>query len=281
MGFTPENLGIAETGLPLLCALIQERTGLSYANGRVEVLSDRLAPLVLARGFQSFLDYYYLLKYDDRAAGEHWQQVMNVLSVQETYFWREFDQVRALTCAVLPELVRARAGHPIKIWSVPCATGEEPLTLAMALEEAGWFQRVPIEIHASDGSAAAIEKARAGTYRERSFRALPDHLREKYFTESGGAYSPVPSLRARIASWSVVNLINGDEIAPYAASPVIFCRNVFIYFSPQSIRRVVEGFEHAMPVPGFLFVGAAESLLSISDRFTLEELDRAFVYTKR
>lgn len=281
MAFVPENLGVSEAGLPLLRDLIHDRTGLSYDNDRSELLSDRLAPLVVARGFRSFLEFYYLLKYDDRSTEGEWRDVMNALSVQETYFWREIDQMRALTCRVLPELVQSGAKRPIRIWSVPCATGEEPLTIAMALEEAGWFGRVPIEIHGSDASTAAIDKARAGRYRERSFRALPQHLREKYFVERDGQYSPVASLSARITSWSVVNLMDRPALTPHAASPVIFCRNAFIYFSQRNVKQVVAAFEEMMPTPGFLFVGASESLVAVSDRFVLEDLDRAFVYTKR
>jgi chemotaxis protein methyltransferase CheR len=280
-GFVPEDLGISIVGLPLLRDLIHERMGLVYDNGRSDLLTDRLAPLVVARGFRSFLDFYYLLKYDERSATRDWLDVMNALSVQETYFWREIDQLRALTCHVLPELARSAGPRPIRIWSAPCATGEEPLTIAMALEEAGWFRRALIEIHASDASTSAIEKARAGTYRERSFRALPEALREKYFVEHNGASTPVASLAARISSWSVVNLMDREAVMPYASSPIIFCRNAFIYFSPRTVKQVVTVLEDAMPTPGFLFVGASESLVSVSDKFALEDLERAFVYTKR
>ena len=202
MPFSPENLGVSEAGLPLLRELIHQRTGLFYENGRGELLSDRLAPLVVARGFRSFLDFYYLLKFDDRSADTAWRDVMDALSVQETYFWREADQLQALTCHVLPELLRATPGATVRIWSIPCATGEEPLTIAMALEEAGWFDRARIEIHASDGSPAAIAKAHAGLYRERSFRSLPWHLRDKYFEPRGTQWAPTASLQRRITSWS-------------------------------------------------------------------------------
>ena len=279
--FVPEDLGISSVGLPLLRDLIHDRMGLVYDNGRSELLTDRLGPLVVARGFRSFLDFYYLLKYDDRSADREWLDVMNALSVQETYFWREIDQMRALTCHVMPEVARAARGRPIRIWSAPCATGEEPLTIAMALEEAGWFNRARIEIHASDASTAAIDKARAARYRDRSFRALPEALRDKYFIEEGGASSPVPSLSARISSWSVVNLMDRAAVLPYASSPIIFCRNAFIYFSPRSVKQVISVLEETMPTPGFLFVGASESLVSVSNRFALEDVERAFVYTKR
>lgn len=281
MAFEPENLGLSMTGLPLLRDLIHERTGLFYDNGRYEVLCDRLAPLIIEHGFRSYLDLYYLLKYDDRAAHLEWRRVMDSLSIQETYFWREIDQIKGLASSVLPALLRHAPEGPVRIWSVPCATGEEPLTIAMVLSESGWFDRVPIAIHASDASSAAIEKARQGRYRGRSFRALPPALRDKYFVEDCGSWQPVPELRARVLSWSVVNLASRSEIAPHANSPIIFCRNAFIYFSPSSIKAVVNHLADAMPVPSYLFVGASESLLNVTDRFMLDDVEQSFVYVKR
>ena len=199
----------------------------------------------------------------------------------ETYFWREIDQLRGLACRLLPEIVKTQPREPIRIWSVPCATGEEPLTIAMVLEETGWFDRVPIEIHGSDGSPAAIAKAAAGKYRERSFRTLPLELREKYFVADNGVSTPVPKLQQRITSWSVVNLLDSHMVALYAACPVIVCRNAFIYFSPQSVKKVVDMFADHMLTPGYLLVGASESLLNVTDRFALEDLDHAFAYVKR
>ena len=275
-----DSLGIPVTGLPVLRELIHERTGMFFDADRSELLAERLAPLVVARGFRSFLDLFYLLKYDEAAAVEGWREVLDALSVPETYFWREMDQIRAIACQVVPELVR-RGAHRIRIWSAPCATGEEPLTIAMALDEAGWFDRVAIEIHGSDGSRVAIDKARAARYRPRAMRVLPPPLLEKYFTADGATYAPTRDLAARITSWSVVNLMDPEAVAPYARSPIVFCRNAFIYFSPQAVKRVVEQFGALMPSPGYLCVGAAESLLNVTSTFGLEEIDRAFVYVKR
>jgi chemotaxis protein methyltransferase CheR len=279
-GFGSDALGIPVTGLPVLRDLIHERAGVFFDADRMELLADRMAPLVVARGFRSFLDLYYLLKYDEAAAPAVWRQVMDALSVPETYFWREVDQVRAVVCGVVPELVK-RGARSLRIWSAPCATGEEPLTIAMALNEAGWFERLPIEIHGSDGSEAAIAKARAGRYRPRSMRTLPPGLQEKYFTADGGTFVVRDELARRVTSWSVVNLMVPEEVAPFARSPIVFCRNAFIYFSPQTVKRVVDQFAALMPSPGYLCVGAAESLLSVTAAFSLEEIERAFVYVKR
>jgi chemotaxis protein methyltransferase CheR len=151
----------------------------------------------------------------------------------------------------------------------------------MALSEAGWFQRARIEIHASDGSRMAIAKARQAVYRPRSFRALPADLREKYFVEGEKGASPSPELSARITSWSVVNLMDRPDVLAHGPMDVIFCRNAFIYFSSDAIRQTVDTFAQVLPVPGYLFVGASESLLNVTDKFMLDDIERAFVYVKR
>lgn len=275
-----DSLGLSSSALPLLRDLIHERMGVFFDNGRYDSLRDRLAPLVVDRGFGSFLDYYYLLKYDE-AAAEDWGRVMDAISVPETYFWREIDQVRGIVSRAVPELVKASPAATLRIWSAPCASGEEPLTIAMMLQEAGWFDRVPIEIHGSDASPAAIERAKAGRYRERSFRSLPPVLWDKYFRPGDGVWTVDPALQRRITSWSVVNLLDETAVAARAAVPIVFCRNVFIYFSDGGIRRVVDQFARAMPSPAYLCVGASESLLRVTSRFELEELGGAFVYVKR
>ena len=279
MIFEADTLGVPSAGLPVLRALVHERTGLFYDDSRAELCAERLAPLVVERGLRSFLDLYYVLKYDDRDAAALWRQVMDALSVQETYFWREIDQIRAIVCHVVPELVRRH--QPLHIWSAPCATGEEPLTIAMALEEAGWFDRARIEIHASDGSQAAIARAREARYRTRAFRALPPALRERYFEPAGDRWAPTPALASRISSWSVVNLMAQDEVVRYLHCPIVFCRNAFIYFSPPAVQAVVAHYASRMPTPGYLCVGASESLLHATSAFALEEIDGAFVYVKR
>lgn len=274
-----QNLALPEGTSSLIRSLINERTGMFFDNGKSDLLIDKLSPLVIERGFSSYLDYYYLLKYDPSARLE-WQNVMNALSVQETYLWREIDQIRALVQTLLPQWLARNSGSTLRIWSAACATGEEPLTIAIALNEAGWFERVPIEILASDASSRAVERAREGVYRERAFRNLPAHLRDRYFAADGPYWRVRRDLHSRI-KFSVANLMDESEIAPLAAADFIFCRNVFIYFSENAIGRVVRSFSRFVRPPGHLFVGAAESLLRMTTDFTLTEVDNGFVYVKR
>lgn len=270
---------VPDRTLPLLRDLVNAQTGMFYDGERLSQLRDRLSPLALERGFDSLLDYYYLLKYDGTAA-EEWRRVIDALSVQETYFWREVDQVQALTHRILPSLVQAGRRH-VRIWSVPCATGEEPLSIAMALEEEGWFDRVAVEIYASDASDAALRKAEAGRYGPRAFRQLPAPLREKYFDQvAANAWSVKPELKARVSLWNRVNVVQPQEVAPFAAADVIFCRNLFIYFHETTVRLVAEQFAEYMRTPGFLCVGAAESLLRVTTRFELQDIGGAYVYVR-
>lgn len=274
-----QNLALPEGTTGLIRSLISERTGMSFDNGRSDLLIDKLSPLVIERGFTSYLDYYYLLKYDAGAPFE-WQNVVNALSVQETYFWREFDQVRALVQTIVPRWLAKNDGSTLRIWSAACATGEEPLTIAIALNEAGWFEKAPIEIVASDASSNAIQRARAGIYRERAFRNLTPQLRDRYFVQDGSVWRVKNEIHSRI-KWDIANLMDESQIAALASAHVIFCRNVFIYFSESAIGQVVRSFSKYIRPPGYLFVGAAESLLRLTMDFTLTEIDDAFVYLKR
>jgi chemotaxis protein methyltransferase CheR len=279
MGSRSQNLALPEGARTLIQNLINERTGMFFDNGKSDLLLDKLSPLVIERGFTSYLDYYYLLKYDAAARAE-WQNVMNALSVQETYFWREIDQVRALVQTLVPQWRALSGGSTLKIWCAACATGEEPLTIAIALNEAGWFEKAPIEIWASDASTKAIDRATGGVYRERAFRNLPAPLRERYFEPEGAGWRIRSDIHSRV-KWTVANLIEEDQIAPMAVASFIFCRNVFIYFSESAISRVVRSFSRFIRPPGYLFVGAAESLLRLTTDFNLTEIDDAFVYVKR
>ena len=279
MRFESEILGLPSGTETLLRELVHERTGIFFDPGKVDLLMDKLAPLVVKRGFNSFLDYYYLLKYDENAA-EEWRNVMNAISVGETYFWREIDQVRALTQTIVPHWFATHPNKTLRIWSAACATGEEPLTIAIALHEAGWFDRASIEIYGSDGSSAAIEKAIQGVYRERSFRSLSPERRSRYFSpDSSTTWRVRPDVHARVR-YSLANLMNEADIASLAAADVIFCRNVFIYFSEIAITKTVRSFARFMFSPGYLFVGISESLLRLTRDFALEEVDDAFVYLK-
>lgn len=275
----PTEVGLRALRVPdgisrLLRDLIHSRTGIFFEDSRMDLLLEKLEPMAQRRGCHSFLEYYYALKDNDH--GE-WEQAWDALSVQETYFWREMAQVKALVEIVVPEWFQ-KTSLPFRIWSAACATGEEPYTIAMALAEAG-FGNHPIEIVASDASPAALDKAQSGIYRERSFRTLPPDLREKYFEAVPGGWEISPEIKKRV-TFMRVNLLELGEIAPLARVQAIFCRNVFIYFSRHTIRQTVAMIAVRMPPSGCLFVGASESLLRLTTDFELKEIGGALVYVR-
>jgi chemotaxis protein methyltransferase CheR len=261
----------------LIRDLIHERSGVYFEDDRLDLMSEKLSSLMIERGFDSHLDYYYLLKYDADSAVE-WNRLLDAISVRETFFWRETDQMRALADFIIPQHF-ALSSEPFTIWSSACASGEEPLTIAMFLHQAGWLDRAPIVIRASDASEAALSIARRGLYRERSFRTIPPHVRDVYFERVENGWQVSPDLHRRIC-WQHVNLADRERVSAMARTNAIFCRNVFIYFSDAAIRRTVRLFAENMLPPGLLFVGAAESLLRISADFALTEIGKAFVYMR-
>lgn len=278
MRFRAETLTLDETVFVLLRDAIHDQTGLFFDMEKRELLADKLSPLLIEMGFRSFLDYYYLLKYDANAERE-WGRIIDTLSVQESYFWREMDQVNALVDTILPEYFATHRFERLRIWSAACAKGEEPISIAIALNEAGWFERARIDIHGTDASTSAIARARQATYGERSFRALPAHLRQKYFIETEKGSVIKPEIHSRI-KWSNLNLHNERQVSALAGVPMVFCRNVFIYFSEGSIRKTARLLYDNMPSPAYLFIGVSESLLRVGTGFELKEIDGAFVYIK-
>ena len=258
----------------LLRDLIHEKTGVFCESERLTSLIERLQPLALSAGCRSYLDYFYLLKYED-PRGDELRRVLDAISVQETFFWRESDQINALITKLVPAW-RRTSSLPLRVWSAACASGEEPYSIAIAAEEAGC--RKHLHIVATDASQAALLAAQRGLYRERSFRVLPMHLRKAYFSEEEAGYSIRRDLASRVQfDWANLANLSGAE-AP--GVNVIFCRNVFIYFSLASIQKVLASFARMLPEGGHLFTGASESLFNITRQFDLQDMGGAFAYVR-
>lgn len=268
-----------DRSLSILLDLIHRRTGLIYENGRRDLIANKLSPLISERGMDSYLDYYYFLKYDPQADGE-WRQVERALAVNETYFWREFDQIKAVVDVLLPQLQDERPGLPVRIWHAACATGEEPYTMAIALLETNCYLKGPIEIIGTDFNSEALALARAAIYRPRSFRSIPSEIMERYFTPiDNEKYHLSDKIRERVQFYHL-NLMDQANMRRMKDFDVIFCRNAFIYFSKKAIQTVTESFYNSLQEAGYLFVAAAESLLKATTLFDLVDVGGTFVYKK-
>ena len=254
----------------LLRDLIQERLGLSLSDDHgVRLIVNKLPGRVQQSRCKSFLEYYHLLSSGGAAADEEWRQVVAILAKSKSGFFRHTGAVRTLVNVALPQLLSISHTPPLRIWSAGCATGEEPLSIAMALNEAGWFERASIEINASDASFVAIERVIQAVYAEERIRHLGVQLRDKYFKREQNGWRVVPELHEMI-QWRVANLMVQNEVADLAQSHVIFCRNVFIYFTEPAICKTLRLFARFMPAGAYLFSDSGDyftSLVSSTDLF--------------
>lgn len=260
----------------ILSALIEERTGLHYGVADRDLLGDKLAARAAEAGFDSLLDYYYFLRYDPAAEAEL-VALTDALVVGETYFFREYPPLRVLVDDFLAPW--CKAGRRPRVWSAACATGEEPLTLAMMLADLGLLDAV--DIVATDISQRALQRARAGRYGQRALRNVPEpHLAARYLAPTDKGYAVDPALPAHI-SWSRANLVEPASVAALGVFDAVLCRNVLIYFSDQTVRAVIERLAGALAPGGVLLVGVAESLLRFGTALVGEERGGAFLYRKQ
>lgn len=260
----------------ILSALIEEKTGLYYGLLDRDLLADKLSARAQDAGFDSLLDYYYFLRYDP-ASDTELAALIDVLVVGETYFFREYPPLRVLVDDFLQPL--CRAGRRPRVWSAACASGEEPLTLAMMLAERGLLEMV--DIVATDISHRALDRARAGWFGARSVRTVPEpRLVERYLVPARQGYTVDPALVARI-SWRRVNLLDATATAALGLFDAVLCRNVLIYFRDETIRIVVERLASALTPRGVLLVGIAESLLRFGTTLLGEEWSGSFVYRRQ
>jgi chemotaxis protein methyltransferase CheR len=278
-GSSADVLGFTEPAFVLLRDLIAQRTGVHFAPDKRDLLADKLADLLAAQGMTSYLDYYYLLRYDADAE-RHWRELANRLAVPETYFWRQPDQIVATAGVLAARHIARNPSAPFRIWSAACCSGEEPLSIAIALAEAGILDRHPVELVARDASEAMLARARLGVYGERSFRTLSPQLRERYFRAESGGWRIDPAIHARVR-FTRANLVDSREVVPLASADVVFCRNVLIYFSDDTVAQVARSLAAGMPEHAHLCLGASESLTRVSSAFDLVEVGGAFMYTKQ
>jgi chemotaxis protein methyltransferase CheR len=258
---------------------LYRRTGMLFDEAKRYYVQRRVNDRMAATGATSFASYFARLRGD---AGGEIEQFINAFTVNETYFYREDHQLQCLTTDLLRERTQVkRRGETLRLWSVPCSTGEEPYSIAIWLLE-NWPQvdAYDIEILGSDIDTKALEAARAGLYGKRALMRLPEALVHKYFKPQGDEqWRVVDDLRNSV-SFSPVNLIETAETRPNGQFDVIFCRNVLIYFDDASRRSAAENLFENLAPGGFICLGHTESMSRISPLFNVCRYADAIVYQR-
>lgn len=273
----PENM--SKEDFDKLCDFTYRRTGMIFTEAKRYYVERRVRERISVTGSPSFAVYFSMLRSDIGGEVEHF---INAFTVNETYFYREEHQLRCLSKDILPERTRLNRGdEPIRIWSVPCATGEEPYSIAMWLLE-NWAEvdTYDIEIIGSDIDTRAVEAAREGIFGRRALMRLGPVEIEKFFRPLGGdRWQILEDLRNSV-QFTQVNLVDRARTHPHGRFDVIFCRNVLIYFDDASRRIAAENLYENLQPGGFICLGHAESMSRISPLFEVVRYSSGIVYRR-
>jgi chemotaxis protein methyltransferase CheR len=262
-----------------LCEFLYRRTGMVFTEAKRYYVERRVNERMRATGSQSFNSYFARLRID--ALGEI-EQLVNAFTVNETYFYRESHQLQCLTNDLLADRVkRTSPAKTIRIWSLPCSTGEEPYSIAIWLLQ-NWppVDAFDIEIIGSDINTRVLAAARAGVFGKRALMQLPADVIDRYFVSAGDdQWCLLDDIRGSV-SFAPVNLIDAPETAAFGRFDVIFCRNVLMYFDDASRRVAAENLYESLLPGGFLCLGHTESMSRISPLFEVRRYSDAIVYQR-
>jgi len=231
-------------------------------------------------GVDNFRKYFFKLRFEDKD-GEEFQELMNAITVNETYFYREKDQFEVLVNRILPELhKKLPASKTIRILSSPCSTGEEPYSMVLhILEEANIIEERDIEIVGIDIDSTVIEKAKKARYTDRSVHAVPKGVLAKWFRKKALGYELIDDLKGSVY-FQVANVFDKTQMRNLGKFDVIFSRNMLIYFDDASRKEVAMTFYDMLNPGGYVLLGHAEYMSRIVSVFKAKKIDNTLIYQK-
>lgn len=269
--------------LRLLNEFVAGVFGLVLDKNSEGLLTKKLLPRLEGLGLATFSDYYAYLKFAPRRNDEL-KRLISLITNNETYLFREEQQLRVLAEFVLPALkeIKLKSGEKkLRIVSAGCSSGEEVYTLAMiAIESACFLWDWDIEILGVDIDPQVIERAKNGIYAGRAFQTTPDQYIDRFFKKCDEGFK-VKEILSRITRFTEGNLLQLDQIIEERTVDIVFCRNVLIYFDDESIKRGVHGFAKVLRPEGHLFLGHSESLSRITSNYIPMRYPGAIIYKKR
>jgi len=290
------EVGLTAAELKLLQALVYQECGMHFDERRTQFLQDRLQRRLKECRVDSFYSYYSLLV--SHEGKDELSRLLENLTVNETSFFRNKAQMELFHKFVLEDILRrkqARRDYSLRIWSAGCSTGQEPYTLAMLVADGlGYYNlrnplpcqtRLPkplipppwrVEITASDISYSVLRTGQQGIYTEAQMSGVDYSYRLRYFDKVGDHYAVKKALKEQV-HFDFHNL--KTEYLPQR-NDVIFCRNVMMYFDQAEQKRLIDKFYRCLNPEGHLFVGHAESLLGMTEKFQMVHRNNGTAYQR-
>jgi chemotaxis protein methyltransferase CheR len=268
---------LSGSDLEEICAIVYKKTGMVFGENKRYYIERRVADLALQSGMTSARSYIVSLRRDPREA----ELLVNSFTVNETYFYRESHQLACLGHSILPAIIASKGpGDRIRIWSMPCSSGEEPYSIAIWLLE-NWplVDAYNVEIVGSDIDTAILQQAVDGYYGQRSLSKLPPDVLERYFEpeDKSSQRRLIADLRESV-TFVQGNIVDQQSLAAVGKFDVIFCRNLLIYFDDAAREVAVQNIHDLLDPNGYICLGHTESMSRISRSFEPVRFPDAIVY---
>lgn len=262
--------------------IIYDKAGLYFEEKKIYFVKKRVEKRMETLSLTDVGDYTNTLKFKDKS-GRELQALLNQLTTNETFFFREENQLNAFRDHCLPETLdekRRKNNKSIKIWSAGCSSGEEPYTLGILLKEniidnPYWN----IQIAGTDIDTDILARAKTGDYLERSVRYMPPGLLKKYFVPHENGYTVKNEIK-KMVSFHHVNLFDSLKMRIFRNMDFIFCRNVLIYFDDAARKAVMANFYDSLNPGGYIYLGHSESVTRISSAFEIKRAGGFIVHQK-
>jgi chemotaxis protein methyltransferase CheR len=273
---------ISAEHLEKLAQQIYRKLGLYFDDKKNYFLKTRVAKRMAALGMDDPNDYVFMVSYAD-TNGLEMQALANLVTTNETYMFREYDQLQGFANYCLPEVLSAKQDcgeKSLRIWCAGCSSGEEAYTLAMIVQEVfPQSQSWDCKIVATDIDENMLRKVTAARYEQRSINDVPQEYMDKYLIAEGEGYV-VRRRTAALVEPRHLNLNDRMALRAMRGFDFIFCRNVLIYFDDLSRKSVVDHFYNALNPGGYIFLGHSESIGRVTTAFKLKRFENHLVYVK-
>ncbi len=275
-------MAISDKDFEQLRDFIYNLCGMYFHTTKKYFLESRLTRRMEATATKTYQEYYLLLK--SPRGSEELKYLMDEITTNETYFFRNVPQLAAMETKLLPEIVETKnkmGFRKLRIWSAASSSGEEAYTMAMILLEkrATLLKDWIIEIVGTDINETVIAQAKEGIYNAYSVRNIPDVYKRKYIREDNGKFILSPDVK-KFVTFNKLNLYEDSKMIFMKSFDFIFCANVLIYFDTASKSKVVQHFYNNLQPYGYFFVGQSESLHGVNDKFKTVHFPGGFGYKK-